>query len=85
MSNPELVIDIEREWETPALETETDWEKHMEKFQMIIGILVFYDKPESPENQVQSLISTLLQRLAPIEMVADPRSVPFEKVIACVK
>lgn len=80
-----MVINTERELEKLTLQSDTDWEKHMERFQVVIRTLASYDKTVSLEDQVSKLIWTLRQRFVPIAMYTKSSSVPFEKVIASVK
>lgn len=85
MSNTQMVINIERELETMSFEKDEDWEKHVETFHRLISKLASYDKPVSADTKVSKLLRTLPQRFAPIAMVAESSSVPFEKIIASVK
>lgn len=82
MSNTQIVISIESELETLELESDTDWEKHMERLHLLIGNMVSYDKLMSLEDQVSKSIETLPQLFAPVAMVAESSIVLFENGIA---
>lgn len=54
-------------------------------FQRLVGKLEAYDKGIYAEEKAAKIIRTLSSRFSPIEMVAEAREFPLEKIVASVK
>lgn len=84
MSNTQMAINTERKLENMTFDKK-EWEKHLESFHLLVSKLASIEKPVSSDTKVSKILRTFPQRSAPIAMVAESSSVPFEMVIPSVK
>lgn len=83
-SNTQVVINLQAELDRLKFKDDSDWEKHVEKFNEILFKLASYDSPVAAEEKASRLIRTLPESFAPLAMFSQPSEITYDKLCVVV-
>jgi len=83
-SNTQILINLQSELDQLRFKDGENWEKHVEKFNEVLGKLASYDSPVAEDEKASKLIKTLPESFAPLAMFSEASEISYDRLCVVV-